>query len=590
MGTFLQVMDYYGQMPLKHRLILSVLVAATNLTQAQPSVEPPTKPMVSELSSGLFYQLLLGELNARADEPGAAFSLILDAARKTNDAALYKRAVHIALEARAGESALQAARAWSQAQPESREANRYVFEVLLRLNKVAETLESMRRDVLLSPTADQPSVIWSIPGSFERLSDPLLAANTVQKALATWLKDATLGPSAWAAIGRMRLAASDQAAALGAAKAGLALDPGAQHPALLALSMMKADLPEAEALVVKHLPTARPEFQLAYVKALLNSKREADATTQLQKMTGEHPNFLESWLLLGLLAMQSGDLDRSERELKAYLSLADKLDLAQMPAEVRRGRSQAFHALAQVAQQRKDYAGADAWLQRIDNPDDVLRAQIRRAALLAMQGQLDEGLKMIRSQPERSPSDLLAKQSAEIQLLREHKQYAQARTLLQAKLALNPDDLDDQYELAMLHEKLGELGDMERLLRQLMQAKPDDPQAFNALGYSLADRGLRLPEAKALIQMALQLSPGDPFITDSLAWVEFRSGNLETALTLLQGAFKARPDAEIAAHLGEVLWVLNRRSEAHEVWREGLKLNPTNESLMDTLKRLQVRL
>jgi tetratricopeptide (TPR) repeat protein len=93
-----------------------------------------------------------------------------------------------------------------------------------------------------------------------------------------------------------------------------------------------------------------------------------------------------------------------------------------------------------------------------------------------------------------------------------------------------------------------------------------------------------------LIQKALQLSPGDPFITDSLAWVEFRSGNLQAALTLLQGAFKERPDAEIAAHLGEVLWVLNRRSEAHEVWREGLKLNPTNESLMDTLKRLQVRL
>jgi tetratricopeptide (TPR) repeat protein len=583
-------MDYYGWMPLKHRLILSVLVAATTLVQAQPSNEPPAKPLASELSSGLFYQLLLGELNARADEPGAAFSLILDAARRTNDPALYKRAVHIALDARAGDSALQAARAWSQAQPESREANRYVFEVLLRLNKVAETLEPMRRDVQLSPPKDQQSVIWSIPGNFERLSDPLLAANTVQKALAGWLKDAMLGPSAWAVVGRMRLAASDRLAALGAAKAGLELDTNAEHPALLALSMMQPDLPEAEALVRKHLPAARPEFQLAYVKALLNGKREADGLSQLKAMTVDRPDFLESWLLLGLLEVQGGEMDRAERDLKHYLSLADKLDPAQMPAEVRRGRSQAFHALAQVAQQRKDFAGADAWLQRIDNPDDVLRAQIRRAALLALQGQLDEGLKMIRSQPERTANDLLAKQSAEIQLLRENKQYAQARTQLQAKLALNPDDLDDQYELAMLHEKLGELGDMERLLRQLMQAKPDDPQAFNALGYSLADRGLRLPEAKALIQKALQLSPGDPFITDSLAWVEFRSGNLEAALTLLQGAFKERPDAEIAAHLGEVLWVLNRRSEAQEIWREGLKLNPTNESLMDTLKRLQVRL
>lgn len=577
-------------MPLKHRFILPVLVAAASLAQAQPSVDPPAKPLVSELSSGLFYQLLLGELNARADEPGAAFSLILDAARRTNDSALYKRAVHIALDARAGDSALQAARAWSQAQPESREANRYVFEVLLRLNKVAESLEPMRRDVLLSPAKDQQSVIWSIPGNFERLSDPLLAANTVQKALSGWLKDASLGPTAWAVVGRMRLAASDQVAALGAAKAGLELDTGAEHPALLALSMIQADLPEAEALVRKHLPAARPEFQLAYVKALLNGKREADGLTHLRSMTVNRPDFLESWLLLGLLEVQVGELDHAERDLTHYLSLADKLDPAQMPAEVRRGRSQAFHALAQVAQQRKDFAGADAWLQRIDNPDDVLRAQIRRAALLALQGQLDEGLKMIRSQPERTPSDLLTKQAAEIQLLREHKQYAQARTLLQAKLALNPDDLDDQYELAMLHEKLGELGEMERLLRQLMQAKPDDPQAFNALGYSLADRGLRLPEARVLIQKALQLSPRDPFITDSLAWVEFRSGNLDLALSLLQGAFKDRPDAEIAAHLGEVLWMLNRQPEAQQIWREGLKLNPTNESLMDTLKRLQVRL
>jgi tetratricopeptide (TPR) repeat protein len=197
---------------------------------------------------------------------------------------------------------------------------------------------------------------------------------------------------------------------------------------------------------------------------------------------------------------------------------------------------------------------------------------------------------MIRSLPERADDDSQTKLSAEVQLLREHKQYARARAVLQSKLALNPDDLDDLYELAMLHEKLGELDDMERLLRQLMLAKPNDPQAFNALGYSLADRGLRLPEAKALIQKALQISPHDPFITDSLAWVEFRSGNLSEALALLQGAFKDRPDAEIAGHLGEVLWVLKRPAEAQEIWREGLKLSPGNESVMDTLKRLQVSL
>lgn len=581
-------MDYYGWMRFKYRFILPVLIATASLVQAQQINEPSA--IGSALDSGLFYQLLLGEMNARADEPGAAFSLILDAARKTNDPALFKRAVHIALDARAGDSALQAARAWSQNQPESREANRYVLQVLLGLNRVADTLEPLKRDIILSPTKDQREVIWAIPGNFERMSDHLLVADTVQKALAGWLKDGALGPTAWAVIGRLRLGASDQGAALAAAKNGLEVDAHAEHPALLALTMMQTDLPEAEALVQKHLPNARPEFHMAYVKALLSVKRDADAKAQLKAMAVKYPDFQDTWLLAGALALQNGEFDSAERELKQYLAMVEKSGLAELSPEVLRGRSQAFHSLAQVAQQRKDFAAADAWLQRIDNPDDVLRAQIRRAALMAQQGQLEEGLALIRSQPERLASDLQTKQSAEVQLLREHKQFARARALLQSSLALNPDDLDALYELAMLQEKLGELGDMERLLRQLMLAKPDDPQAFNALGYSLADRGLRLPEAKTLIQKALQLSPGDPFITDSLAWVEFRSGDLETALTLLQGAFKDRPDAEIAAHLGEVLWVLKRRPEAEQVWREGLKLSPGNESLADTLKRLQVSL
>jgi Flp pilus assembly protein TadD len=177
-----------------------------------------------------------------------------------------------------------------------------------------------------------------------------------------------------------------------------------------------------------------------------------------------------------------------------------------------------------------------------------------------------------------------------VQLLKENKQFSRTRSLLQASLIDNPGDHDVAYELAMVHEKLGELDEMERLLRGLMLARPDDPHAYNALGYSLADRGLRLPEAKALITRALQLAPKDPFITDSLAWAEFRSGNLDLALNLLDGAFKERPDAEIAAHLGEVLWALKRQTEAIDIWRQGFKLNPNNDTLLETLKRLRANL
>lgn len=577
-------------MRLKHRFLLPVLLTLVVTAQAQTPHNIEANAKRSALDSALFYQLLLGELNARSDEPAAAFALVLDAARKTNDPNLFRRAVQIALQARSGESALLAARAWSQAVPASKEANRYILQVLLGLNRVAETLEPLKRDIALTSAKEQRDAIWSIPAVFERASDRALATSTVKKALTDFFQDPVLGPTAWAVVGRMMLSAGDKSAALNAATNGLSLDSHSEHPALLALSMMSPELAAAEDLVNAHLPHARPEFRMAYVKALLNARREADAKAQLASIRVQHPDYPDTWLINGALALQDGQIEEAQRQLQRYLDLTEASAQKEQRPEFRRGRTQAFFSMAQIAQQRKDIKQADAWLQRVDDPEDVMRAQIRRAILMAQQGQLEEALTLIHNQPVRSADEAQLKQSAEIQLLKEHKQFVRARSLLQASLAQNPDDLDLVYDLAMLHEKLDELDDMERLLRGLMASKPDDPHAYNALGYSLADRGLRLPEAKALIAKALQLSPKDPFITDSLAWAEFRSGNITAALDLLQGAFKEKPDAEIAAHLGEVLWVLKRQPEALQVWRDGLKLNPNNDTLLDTLKRLRVAL
>ena len=141
----------------------------------------------------------------------------------------------------------------------------------------------------------------------------------------------------------------------------------------------------------------------------------------------------------------------------------------------------------------------------------------------------------------------------------------------------------------MIAEKMGNMAEMERLLRRLIAAKPDYHHAYNALGYSLADRNIRLAEAKELIQKALSLAPNDPFITDSLGWVEFRLGNKSEALRILEIAYKQRPDADIAAHLGEVLWSMGQRERAQAVWKEGLLLNGENDTLQETLKRLRVK-
>ena len=215
---------------------------------------------------------------------------------------------------------------------------------------------------------------------------------------------------------------------------------------------------------------------------------------------------------------------------------------------------------------------------------------MRRAAILARQGKLEEARTLIRSLPEKSAADARLKITAEVQLLRDSKQFRTAYELLTQASAREPNDFDLVYELAMLAEKLGNLEEMERLLRSVIAGKPDFPHAYNALGYSLAQRNIRLFEAKQLILKALEYAPDDPFITDSLGWLEFRSGNLAAAMHLLQGAFNTKPDAEIAAHLGEVLWTMGQREQARKIWQEGLRLNAENETLQETLQRLRVPL
>jgi Flp pilus assembly protein TadD len=161
--------------------------------------------------------------------------------------------------------------------------------------------------------------------------------------------------------------------------------------------------------------------------------------------------------------------------------------------------------------------------------------------------------------------------------------------MVKQALSAQPQNTDLMSEMALVNEKLKRFDEMESLLRDLIKLKPEDPQAFNALGYSLADRNIRLGEARQLITQALQLAPEDAYIQDSLGWVAFRQGQYAEALKILQAAYKTRPDAEIAAHLGEVLWVMGQRQEAGAIWREGLLLKADNDTLVETLKRFEFK-
>jgi tetratricopeptide (TPR) repeat protein len=568
--------------------LLTLALAQAAPAQSPPAGDPDAPAVATALDAELFYQLLLGEINARGTEPAAGYSLVLDAARRTNDPALFQRAVDIAFQARSGDAALQAANAWKQAFPDSREANRYVLQILLALNRLADSAPALKTELALAGPQDRDAVLATVPRIYSRVSDKKVAADVIEKALADYLAQPATGAPAWTTVGRMRMAAGDSAGAVDAAQRAQGINPQSEAPALLALELMDPKLPQAEVLVRRYLEgKPLPELRMGYARALLDAQRYAEATQQLQVVTAEKPDYPEAWLVQGTLQLQDNQDAAAEASLKRYLTLAE----SQRTGDERsRGLAQAYLSLSRIAEKRKDFALAGAWLDKIENTQDLVAAQNRRASILAGQGKLPQARKLLQALPERNPEDARMKLNAEVQLLREHKQFKAAYDLLGQATANPPFDADLVYDQAMIAEKMGNLSEMERLLQQVIASKPEYHNAYNALGYSLADRNLRLPEAKELIQKALAFAPEDPFISDSLAWVEFRMGNKAEALRILSAAYKMRPDADIAAHLGEVLWSLGQRDRAQAIWKEGLLLNGENETLQETLKRLRVKL
>ena len=596
------------------RLAVAATLAATALVSAplahaQPATADSTKLGLSPLDAPLFYQILIGEIELRQGEPGAAFEVILDAARRTRDDGLFRRAVDIALQGRAGEQALAASRAWRVARPESPDALRLQLQVLLALNRPAEIAEPLKALLSFTPAAERGALIAVLPRFLQRSSDPRVVTLAIEEALKPYASAPATRNAVLVARARAWMHAADGNRALALAQEAHAQDPASSGPVLLALDLMALH-PAAERIVTDHLarPGAEPTLRLAYVRALTVAQRLADAVAQLEKVTRERPDEPAAYLTLGALQLELKQPNASETALRRYIELIEKAPSRTVVAanaadgdnnddddddgEPRpdAGLVQAWLMLAQAAEQRGDFKAAESWLGRVEDPQRALEVQTRRASMLARQGKLAQARELIRMTPERGPQDARAKLVAEASVLRDVKRWGDAFEVLSSATQRFADDADLLYEQAMMAEKLDRLDDMERLLRRAIEIKPDNPHAHNALGYSLADRGLRLPEARALIQRALELAPGDPFITDSLGWVEFRMGNLSEALRLLRQAYAARPDIEIGTHLGEVLWALGQHDDARKVWREVKTRDQTNEVLRDTLARLRIDL
>lgn len=544
----------------------------------------------STMDAPLFYQLLVAEIQARQGQPGAAYQLYLEAARRNQDAALFQRAVDIALSARAGEQALAAAKAWRQTLPQSREASEYTAQILLALGRSAELASPLRSLIQLSPAAQQGQVLASLPRSLQRITDRKAAAEVVDEATQPWRSAPLERVEAWAASADAWSQARQPAKALPALRRAFELDPANTLAGLHAVELMDQS-PDAEPLVRTLLARADapPLVRLAYARKLATTQRFDEAERELLQLVEAQPDANGTRVLLAAIQLERKRPEAAEATLKPVLAGLPAPGANTAAAPLPPDLEQACLLQAQIVEQRGQTRVALQWLERADPARVRLPIQAQRARLMARDGQLQAARALIRGLPETEPRDGLAKVQAEAQLLRDARQWREAHRVLSEGAQRFPDVGELLYDQAMMADKIKDYDEMERVLRRLIELEPDNANAHNALGYSFAERGLRLPEARALLERAIALKPGDPFITDSLGWLAFREGRIDEALAQLQQAWDTRQDAEIGAHLGEVLWTLQRRDDAMRIWRESWQRDRDNDVLQETLRRFKVR-
>jgi Flp pilus assembly protein TadD len=550
---------------------------------APPSDRASDKDAVPEvpITGALMYQLMAAELAAQQGDLGAAYSIYLKLARETRDPRLARRAAEIALQGRALQQSLEAAELWRQLAPASKEATQTLVLLYASSGRfddaygiVAPEIKAAANPALeLSRLQRQLARAQDRPGAFrllERLAQPYPDNADVRLALAAGAHGAGM-----------------QERASAEAKAAIALQPDNERTVLTAAPFMQATDRAAALDALKRLvdrPGASIEARLAYARMLVADRQYAAARAQFELLQQADPQNPDLAYSLALLSMQ-GNLRHDARvQLERYLALIE-----QQPSD-ERDADQAYLYLAQIAEEEKLYADALKWLRKVEGGDEYIPARVREASVLTKMQRPEEARKLLRGTSANTPDERLQLQLAEAQLLRETRHYDEAYKLLTQALEKSPDNVALLYDAAMTAEKLDQVDAMERHLRRVMELRADYAHAYNALGYSLADRNVRLAEALQLIEKAHQLAPEDPYILDSLGWVYYRLGDMSQARKYLQLAYEAKPEPEVMVHLAEVLWVSGDQQRARVLLREARTQEPGNELLKSTIARLRIGL
>jgi tetratricopeptide (TPR) repeat protein len=588
------------------RTLLCVLAAAcftgAALAQTSDPPSPPVPPGVdlpttkltpgeggNGLTADVFYRILLGEVALQRGEPVLAARAYLEAARDAQDARLARRATEIAIAARQRMLAEEAATLWSKIDP-SAERPKQIVAALRAGTSAREFAETTPADTelksrlerLLSDAALSGQGVGEVFLQLNRLFAQQSDKQAVLKLIRDLAKPYPKNPEAHFAIA---LAAyntgmetpEDAREAETEIDRALALRPDWERAALLKAEMLSKKSMDDAVAYLKNFLAAQPSSKPitgALAQFYVDQKRLPEARALMQGLWDREPENRDLEFAVASIALQMKDYAEAERLL---------LDL-KAAGYGEPGMMDLY--LAQVAEETKRYKDAIDRYREVTEGDRAWAAKLRIGALMGKMGQVEEAKRYFASlSPENAEQRVQARQS-EAQMLRDAGDLNGAYSVLVKALGEDPDASDLIYDLAMVAEKLDRVDEATSRLAHLVELKPDDAQALNALGYTLVDRTKRTNEGYALIEKALKLSPNDPFILDSMGWALYRMGRLDDAESYLKRAFADRPDPEIAAHLGEVLWAKGDFDRARAVWRPQLDSDPDNAVLKETVRRL----
>lgn len=524
-----------------------------------------------ELTPQVLFDMLLAEIALARGRLDYSLPLYERLARTTKDARVARRATEVALFARRMDMAQETARIWADADPESEDAQRVLSGAIAGAQMPTEQIEMRLAESLAKAGPRLPGALLGLNRVLAPVEDKQRVRQIVERVTEPYLELS----EAHFARAHAASGARDMTASLASLDEALVRRPDWSQAVLLKAQIQQTMDPQAAEQTLAGFLAAHPDdvdVLRGYGRVLLGNKRYPEARAAFEQVLAREEGDEASRYAVGIIALEMQDVDAAEAAFKrlSQVGYADG-DGVQT-------------GLAQVAEARGRLDDAIGHYDAVEEAPRRERAQLRVAQLLVREGRFDEAKARLRAlgADDATRANYLL---VEAQLMRDAGRLDDAVSAVDEGLKFKPDDPDLLYESAMLADRMGRVEAMEGRLRKIIALSPDYAHAYNALGYWMADRGERLDEAESLIRKAVELRPEDPFIMDSLGWVLYRRGQFPEARSLLERAYAIRPDPEIAAHLGEVLWEMGDQDEARKTWKMAAKDHPENDTLVSVMRR-----